>query len=485
MDNAQIEPVPKDKCSFPLTFGNKLEIIMDGYDSLTAIVEEMKKATRFIWITASFFDVNLPLLMLDGQPTLLSFLEARGKDNIDVRILFWTTNMRRFIEKTFSYHDESRDLLKTQQIENIKMRWDEKNYTGCHHQKSFIIDGKISFCGGVNMEASYIDKCNHPDPHPYRGYFKKAISTHDYFTRVEGPATACIMANFVQRWNEASLYISDITTAYPNPAEADNRPYPDPIQYEPSYYKPSDGPYYNVQVLRTIEKGIYTEPIPVSNWPEYNIRSGEKSIWHAYIKAIENAEKYIYIENQYFYIDSRHYMDIIEALRDAATIRKVKIFIIVPGYRMLDPMTHYITVAFLNYLRASDNVLIMSLASSNLINGTYQWNDIYIHAKLMMIDDKWLTVGSANISHHSFDYHTEMNISVWCDKSARNENLIKDLRIKLWSEYLRLSIEFVETLSIKEAFKIFKTSSDLNKTEPIPSTNLVTVFPWKPEENLD
>lgn len=493
MDENQIEPVPDDKCSFPLTRGNKLRIFIDGFDSLTAITNEMKQAKESIWITASYFDVNLPLLMQDTIPGLLDFLEklAKGEYNegksIDVRILFWSTNVHGVIEhilggKTFSYHDESINLLKAQKHGNIKMRWDEKNYTGCQHQKSFIIDGEISFCGGVNMEASYIDKCNHPDPHPYKAYSDKAVSTHDYFMRIEGPTTACIMANFVQRWNEASLY-KEKNIAHPNLEIADDLRFPEFIRYDPSFYELKEGPYYNAQVLRTIEKGTYTEPIPVPNWPEYNIRNGEYSIWHAYFDAINKAQKYIFIENQYFYGEIKNYMEIFKAMKKAAD-RGVKIFVIVPSYRMLDPITHYHNVPFINSLRASKNVHVMSLASSILKGRTYKWNDIYIHAKLMMVDDRWLTIGSANISHQSFDSHSEMNISVWSDNPNPKENLIKDLRFKLWSEYLRCSKDYIENLTIDEAFKLFEKTLRENKIERFPSNRSVTVLPWLiPEEN--
>jgi phosphatidylserine/phosphatidylglycerophosphate/cardiolipin synthase-like enzyme len=62
---------------------------------------------------------------------------------------------------------------------------------------------------------------------------------------------------------------------------------------------------------------------------------------------------------------------------------------------------------------------------------------VYVHAKIGIVDDRWLTLGSANLNEHSFFNDTEMNI-VTCDPAIARET-----RLRLWSEHLERSVEEV------------------------------------------
>jgi phosphatidylserine/phosphatidylglycerophosphate/cardiolipin synthase-like enzyme len=55
---------------------------------------------------------------------------------------------------------------------------------------------------------------------------------------------------------------------------------------------------------------------------------------------------------------------------------------------------------------------------------------LYVHAKVGIVDDRWLTVGSANLNEHSLFNDSEMNV-VTCD-----EELARSTRLRLWSEHL-------------------------------------------------
>jgi phosphatidylserine/phosphatidylglycerophosphate/cardiolipin synthase-like enzyme len=60
-----------------------------------------------------------------------------------------------------------------------------------------------------------------------------------------------------------------------------------------------------------------------------------------------------------------------------------------------------------------------------------------VHAKVGIVDDEWLTVGSANLNEHSFFNDTEMNV-VCCDPE-----LARETRLRLWAEHLELAVEQV------------------------------------------
>ena len=55
---------------------------------------------------------------------------------------------------------------------------------------------------------------------------------------------------------------------------------------------------------------------------------------------------------------------------------------------------------------------------------------IYVHAKVGIVDDRWLTIGSANLNEHSLFNDTEMNVVTW------SETLARSTRLRLWSEHL-------------------------------------------------
>ena len=55
---------------------------------------------------------------------------------------------------------------------------------------------------------------------------------------------------------------------------------------------------------------------------------------------------------------------------------------------------------------------------------------MYVHAKVGIVDDAWLTIGSANLNEHSLFNDSEMNV-VTCD-----EALARETRLRLWSEHL-------------------------------------------------
>ena len=55
---------------------------------------------------------------------------------------------------------------------------------------------------------------------------------------------------------------------------------------------------------------------------------------------------------------------------------------------------------------------------------------LYVHAKIGIVDDRWLTIGSANLNAHSLFNDSEMNV-VTCDPA-----LARDTRLRLWAEHL-------------------------------------------------
>src|ERR1700744_4741328 len=62
---------------------------------------------------------------------------------------------------------------------------------------------------------------------------------------------------------------------------------------------------------------------------------------------------------------------------------------------------------------------------------------LYVHAKVGIVDDRWLTVGSANLNSHSLLNDTEMNVV------TDDPDLARDTRLRLWAEHRELAPEAI------------------------------------------
>ena len=77
-----------------------------------------------------------------------------------------------------------------------------------------------------------------------------------------------------------------------------------------------------------------------------------------------------------------------------------------------------------------------------------------MHAKVMIVDDKWITIGSANMDNDGFKNSTEVDLGI------TSPILAQQLRVKLWSEHLTggndSSNNRVELNSFDEGFDAWK-----------------------------
>ena len=91
----------------------------------------------------------------------------------------------------------------------------------------------------------------------------------------------------------------------------------------------------------------------------------------------------------------------------------------------------------LGVLAGADNGAGRFLATTISARSGQLTGPLYVHAKIGIVDDAWLTVGSANLNEHSFFNDTEMNV-VTCDP-----RLARETRLRLWSEHLERPVKEV------------------------------------------
>lgn len=308
------------------------------------------------------------------------------------------------------------------------------------HQKCAVVDGSVAFAGGVDLtfqaDGDYDrwDTHAHPPETPERGSVR-AVSTHpwhDAHMRIEGPAVADVRRNIVQRWQEA--------------AERDT-PADWPLRLgEPSLDPLPNG--YQAQIIRTIPSDTY-DFAP----------TGIQTIYQAYMRAVESAQRYIYLESQYFWPEVYRGLDtllfggqseemsaFIDALADALN-RGVYIGIVLPdhpncGRRYTDGGITRLREKAPDAV-AAGRLQVFALGASHPDTeapGGMLYRPVYVHAKVAIVDDRWFTVGSANLNNRGFRNDAELNVAVASASAAR------DVRIALWTEHLRASLENAQTL---------------------------------------
>lgn len=394
-----LQPPAAERASYPPRSGNHVEILIDGEETFRAIGARIRNATKSIWVTVSFVDLAVAPFGA-GRGTLLDVLDAAARRGVDVRLLFWWSEF----PGIGSFRGEPEELaLLAEKGVRVKMRWDHVP-RGCHHQKSWVIDGAYAFVGGINLTADGCSDQNHD-----------GSGHHDLFAAIRGPAVADVAENFIQRWNQASRTDSH-GHAFPSVDVADALE---------SSTAPEPAGSTTVQIVRTIRKGLYRGERGWHESHRFDLGDGESSIRETVHRWIEQAEKLVYVENQYLLAP-----ETLERLR-AAAARRVDVIVLCPyepdPNLSLYPKEHLErSVEALDALAVEDRFGMFGLRRARESGS----RTIYVHSKLLIVDDRLLSVGSANFWPPSYVRDSELNLCAW------DPELAVATRRRLWREHL-------------------------------------------------
>jgi len=372
---------------YPARPGNRVRAFIDGPQIMRRIGEAIASARHSVWLTVAFYSDDF--LLPDGQEPLFDVLDRAVARGVDVRLLVWRPNPETAPSpRMFGGSPEQRALL-AGRGSRLKIRWDRAATVFCQHQKSWVIDAgepsETSFVGGLNLTSV-------------------AMRLHDVYVEVTGPSATDVRHNFVERWNEASERY-----------EPDGNWYCDSSDGLPYAHQPRTacGPS-TVQIQRMLD---------ASRYPAGRV---ERSILEQYQRAIDAARRTIYLQNQAIPVPevARHLVSAVE--------RGVEIVMLVPaipeGYvfdARHDPKE---ASRFWGIERLGRHANFTLAGLAALYDGKRR--TAYVHAKMMVVDDVWVTIGSCNLHPFSLNGHTEMNASVWDADVART------LRTTLFDQHL-------------------------------------------------
>ena len=329
-----------------------------------------------------------------------------------------------------------------------------------HHQKFVVVESSkpektVAYVGGIDLcldrwdSPAHSSTCPKPDPIrqcdiiefyasltpapawvpamlPFKGlistHFPSQPGWHDVQARVRGPALQQIWEVFRDRWNDPRPANKDSATA--------NCQIAAPIGGQaPAIPQVSLGTSW-VQVTQTLPcRGVFG-PYPFAP-------NGEQTIEKAYIRAIDRAESYIYVEDQYLWPSL-----LVDRLV-AALKRNVHVVILVARDFDLVGLTAVharMRGQVIQQLRTANPSHFKVFHLQQPAGG-----QIYVHAKTMIIDDMVAFIGSANLNHRSMTNDTELQLGILDSSSLSvpiNGNATQvskfahDYRCELWQEHL-------------------------------------------------
>ncbi len=455
-----IPHVPAELSPYPPRDGNAITPWVDGVPFYARLLEVLRGAERSVWGAVSF--VHRDFRFPDGTLLWDAFDDCAAR-GVDVRLLFWrnprfSTAGPTDRPKRNVFHGLPEDLeLLRRRGTRWRARWDDSlgDPRHCHHQKLWLVDvgesGERAFVGGMTLGTSTVDDSRHRRPG----------SRHDVFCELRGPAAIDVAHNFAQRWNEAA---GDDATPPPWPDAASAGEFPLPSRVA------APAGDARVQITRTLAPGLYRRP---ARHPGASARSpaqGEEGIYHQYKAALESARRSVYIENQH-----PGELELLTRI-DAALARGVTVVMTVPGQPLgairrarataqrywddpgrdeVAPPRYAETFARLARLARHPRFTLAALAVNDERGG---YREVYVHAKVCLIDDRWGTIGSANLVDISLcaDHHSELNLAFWHQASART------LLRALVSEHAGLPAAELAALDDREVLDKFQETAREN-----------------------
>ncbi len=397
---------------------DRAAVIIDAADYFAAVAEACRAARRRIFILGWDFD-RRERLFRDGDErdlpdALGAFLVAlvRRRKDLRVYLLSWDFNMIYAAEREFL----PALRLRLQAPPRFHFRLDGDHPKGAsHHQKVVVIDDRVAFVGGIDLSRWRWDTSEHrpDDPRRTDPNGERYPPFHDLMMLVEGPPAVRLAELARERWRRARGRHID-------PLEpVDASPWP-----------------------AGVAVGLEGVPVAIARTePAYAGRPAVQEVRRLYLAAIAGARRFVYLENQYF--TARCLADALaERLAEADGPEVVLVLPRETGGWLEQVTMDVLRGRMLERLRqadAHDRLRIYYPHQPGLGDAC-----ISVHAKLMIVDDRHLRIGSSNTSSRSMGLDTECDLAIEAgpDDAAVGE-YIRDLRRRLLAEHLDRDLEEV------------------------------------------
>jgi phosphatidylserine/phosphatidylglycerophosphate/cardiolipin synthase-like enzyme len=397
---------------------DKAAVIIDAEDYFRFARAAMLKARKRIMLIGWDFDARIELLngpapAGDIAPTTIGDLIywlAQQKPALEIYLLRWDLGALKSVFRGKTPFT----LAKWMMHPRIHLKLDGHHPIGAsHHQKIVVIDDCFAFCGGIDMTGDRWDTRDHIDNDPARVRPNDTPYSpwHDATTALQGPVAAALGKHARDRWKRAGG--APLTAVRGN-----HECWPDalPVQFS----------NVDVGIARTAPKmAAQREVIEIER---------------LYLDQIARARRFIYAESQYF--ASRRIAEAIARRLDEKDGPEVVIINPETAQGWLEPLA-------MDTARAR---LMTALRSRDIHDRlriyhpyTRDQMPIYVHAKILIIDDTILRVGSSNMNNRSMRLDTECDVAIDCAAQANTDcsPAIANIRDDLLAEHLATTAQVV------------------------------------------
>ncbi|KXN71824.1 phospholipase D/nuclease [Conidiobolus coronatus NRRL 28638] len=453
--------------------GNKCEPLVDGKEFFEKVYEFVKSAKQSIfisaWWLAPFIYLKRDKFPYEKKDRLDHLLWSKANEGVKIYILLWSNSI--FLGLC---SDQAADWFEKLNHDNIFMLrhplYTLPNFFWSHHQKFLVVDYKNAIVGGLDLAVGRYDTHEHPQnarPDNYQAFKKDVIERnyisrmpwHDISVAIQGEAAYDVCINFVERWNHHREQFG-----------SDHLPTIELPELNSIFEEIQEDEENTCQCLLVRS---------LSEWSGLQNRTKEASVYGSYISAINNAQHYIYIENQYVVSSTAGggvENQIIQAVANRViwaieNKRTFRVFIFFPipeeqgkpanhmlqlsyqtlfrgGFSLMDQIkyTHpevdpfdYVGFYFLrNHGKFKEDLEMVAVTDM-----------VFIHSKLLIVDDNVAIIASNNLNDRSMlgDRDSELGaviidkakVDIQMDGSPfQARKFAFELRMKLWREHLGL-----------------------------------------------
>jgi phosphatidylserine/phosphatidylglycerophosphate/cardiolipin synthase-like enzyme/uncharacterized membrane protein YdjX (TVP38/TMEM64 family) len=367
---------------------NRFAVLIDGAALFGAVREAAIKAQRSIIIMGWDIDSRTRLVgetgeAQDGYPIeLAAFLSAlvERRPQLRVYLLLWDYSV---------LYATERELFPT-----LSLQWktpprvifsldDQVPPGGSQHQKIIVIDDCLAFSGGLDLTIRRWDTSKHevqnrwrvdPGGRPYRPF-------HDVQAMVDGEAASALADTVKERWRR-------VTSQSLPSGTGDADPWPDSVQ--------PDFTHVGVGIART-------QPA-MEGSPEV------REVEQLFLDSINAAEKSIYIENQFF-TSSLLADRIARRMREQS---ELEVLLIGPQNYESWIEARTMRNGRIRFMRTFQDAGVsdrIRLLYPHVEDGS-EATDTMMHSKVMIVDDRFLRIGSANLNNRSMGTDTECDLAI-------------------------------------------------------------------------
>ncbi|WP_147803713.1 cardiolipin synthase [Alkalicoccus halolimnae] len=364
--------------SSPLIYGEEIEFILDGSEKFKRLYADIEQARSTIYV--QYFGIEKDEM---GR-RFINLLTKKAGEGVEVFLLFDSFGSLSVNKKFLK--DFRRAGGKAKAFFPLRTALSKATVNHRNHRKIVVIDEMIGYTGGFNVGDKYVSF------NESLGYWR------DTHLRMTGQAAFFLAEHVLSDWDKAN----------PNDSRTlKNKALPQP---------PASGKGTLMQIVRS---GPDAE---------------RDQVHQGFLKMVQEAEDYIYIQTPYFIPDS----SLLSALR-MAVLSGVQVKIMIPN-KPDHPFVYWATYYYVGELLREGAEI-------------YKYEEGFLHAKTLTTDDAITTVGTTNMDVRSVSLNFEMNVFLY-DKAlahgmkASFEKDMQHCSQLTWDDYQKRSA----VIRTKEAF---------------------------------